>query len=84
MFMDSTIPLHFTQESNDYLISTVIILLASILLFFASILGLYSVSREMKKALVVVSIVILIRSAPDVNGNCSLKFLFFIESFEKF
>lgn len=56
MFMDSTLPLHFTQESNDYLISIVIILLASILLFIASILGLYSVSREVRKALVVVSI----------------------------
>lgn len=55
MFMDSTIPLHFTQKSNDYLISTVIILLASIVLFFASILGLYSVNREVRKALVVVS-----------------------------
>nr|CAI5860678.1 unnamed protein product [Callosobruchus analis] len=52
MLVDPTIPLHFTQEANDYLISTVIIFVASIILLFVAILGIYSVSRESRKALI--------------------------------
>ncbi|KAJ8951195.1 hypothetical protein NQ314_007696 [Rhamnusium bicolor] len=52
MFVDPTIPLHFTQESHDYLITTVIILLASIILLIVALLGIYSVSKEVRKALV--------------------------------
>lgn len=54
MFVDPTIPLQFTQKSNDYLISTVIILVASVILLLVSVLGIYSVTREARKALIVV------------------------------
>ncbi|KAJ8956960.1 hypothetical protein NQ317_008521 [Molorchus minor] len=52
MFVDPSIPLHFTQESTDYLISIIIILVASIILFIVSILGIHSVTKEVKKALI--------------------------------
>ncbi|CAH1173720.1 unnamed protein product [Phaedon cochleariae] len=69
MFVDPTIPLHFTQESKDYLISTVIILLASIILLILSILGIYSVGKEVRKALVVSFCLLLIIVVAEIAAG---------------
>ncbi|KAJ8944671.1 hypothetical protein NQ318_015879 [Aromia moschata] len=69
MFVDPSIPLHFTQEANDYLVSVIIILLASIILFIVSILGIYSVSKEAKKALVASFCLLLIIVVAEVAAG---------------
>ncbi|XP_023023270.2 CD151 antigen isoform X1 [Leptinotarsa decemlineata] len=69
MFVDPTIPLHFTQESKDYLISTIILLLASIILLILSILGIYSVSREVRKSLVLSFCLLLIIVVAEIAAG---------------
>lgn len=69
MFVDPTIPLHFTQKSNEYLISTVIILLASIILFIVALLGIYSVSKEARKALIASFCLLLIIVVAEVAAG---------------
>lgn len=69
MFVDPTIPLHFTQESRDYLITTIIILLASIILLIVSLLGIYSVGQEIRKALIVSFCLLLIIVVAEIAAG---------------
>ncbi|CAG9856750.1 unnamed protein product [Phyllotreta striolata] len=69
MFVDPTIPLHFTQESKDYLITTIIILLASVILLVVSILGIYSVGQEVRKALIASFCLLLIIVVAEVAAG---------------
>ncbi|XP_028135448.1 CD63 antigen-like [Diabrotica virgifera virgifera] len=69
MFVDPTIPLHFTQESKDYLITTIIILLASVILLIVSILGIYSVAQEARKALVASFCLLLIIVVAEIAAG---------------
>ncbi|KAJ8919013.1 hypothetical protein NQ315_016918, partial [Exocentrus adspersus] len=69
MFVDPTIPLHFTQKSNDYLISTIIVLLASIILLIVALLGIYSVTKEARKALIASFCLLLIIVVAEVAAG---------------
>lgn len=55
ILVDQTIPLHFAQEQGDFMIAAIIYLIVAILLILLSLLGIYSVSKEVRWAVVVVS-----------------------------
>ncbi|XP_050297037.1 CD82 antigen-like [Anthonomus grandis grandis] len=50
---DQSVPLHFTQEYDDFMIATIIYLIVALALIVLSFLGIYSVCKEVKWALVV-------------------------------
>ncbi|CAG9769341.1 unnamed protein product [Ceutorhynchus assimilis] len=50
--LDPSIPLHFTQEPDDFTIAASIYFIVAIMLILLSILGIYSVCKESKCALV--------------------------------
>ncbi|KAF7282467.1 CD9 antigen-like [Rhynchophorus ferrugineus] len=52
ILLDPTVPFHFTQEQNDFMISTIIYLIVALLLVLLSVLGIYSVLKEIRWALV--------------------------------
>lgn len=52
--VDPTFPLQLTQESHDYLISIVILLVASIILLVVGILGIYSALKKVRCAMLIV------------------------------
>ncbi|KAL1506491.1 hypothetical protein ABEB36_005847 [Hypothenemus hampei] len=59
LLIDHTIPLHFTQDPEDFMIATVMYLVFAILLILLSILGLYSAIKDARWA-VIVSICLLL------------------------
>ncbi|XP_030758917.1 CD151 antigen-like [Sitophilus oryzae] len=69
ILLDPSVPLHFTQQQNDFMIATVIYLIVALLLVLLSVLGIYSVSKEIRWALVVSFSLLLIVIVVEVASG---------------
>lgn len=69
ILLDPTVPLHFTQEPNDFMIATIIYLVVALLLILLSCLGIYSMSKEVRWALVVSFSLLLIVIVVEVASG---------------
>ncbi|XP_066248864.1 CD82 antigen-like [Euwallacea similis] len=69
ILLDRTIPLHFAQEQGDFTIAAVIYLIVAIMLILLSILGIYSVTKEVRWAVVVSFSLLLIVIVVEVASG---------------
>ncbi|XP_060524009.1 CD82 antigen [Cylas formicarius] len=69
MLVDPTIPLHFTQDPSDFMIAVAVYMVVAIVLVIISILGIQSVLKEIRWALVLSFSLLLIIVVVEVASG---------------